>query len=502
MSGNDIVVEMENIVKSYGNIRANDHVDFSASSGRIHTIVGENGAGKSTLVKILSGVVVPDSGDIRIRGELQEDYSPQKAYSCGVGMVYQDFMLVPTMSVTENVILGFEPVQGLSIDFKNARKRIEQITSEYDISIPTECNVSELSVGQKQKLEIIKLIYRDTDIYIFDEPTSVLVPSEVEGLFRIFANLQERSKTVLFITHKIEEVFRVSDDISVMRNGKMMVTDRKDRFTRSDIIFHMIGKRGMFSSLERKELKHTHEVFLKVKDLVKEELGKRLLDRISFSIPSGKIVGIAGVEGNGQRELINCILGIERKTSGEVMTGGGGEDSDISFIPEDTVKMGIIPDFTLRDNFILGMDSSNRFRRFIFFDRENMDEFAKDSIDKYNIKSSGIHARVDSLSGGNIQKVVLARELSKESRLIIANHPTRGLDISACDFIHRILIDKRNNGDSVLLVSSDLNELVILSDYIHVIFEGRLSPPIPSERFDKYEIGKLMTGKKEIGSTQ
>ena len=493
-------VEMRNITKRFRGVKANDAVDFRVHRGEIHALVGENGAGKSTLMNVLYGMHSPDEGEILVRGSIVSIETPAKAISIGIGMVHQHFMLIPPFTVTENIILGLEPTSRLEIlDLHRAEQEISEFSRTYGLQLDPKAKIESLSVGLQQRVEILKILYRKAEILIFDEPTPVLTPQEIEEFFNSLRDLKRQGKTVILITHKLTEVMAISDRVTIMRRGKVVGEMETASTNPGELARLMVGKEIVLG-VQKGPPSDRAEPVLKVENIsALNDRRLRALNDISFSINEGEILGIAAVEGNGQAELVQVITGLRPPTSGRVSINGNYLEEDSTehhpaHIPDDRLKRGLILDFTVTENLVLGRQKEPVFSGFLFLLRRNIEEFAERMIHEFDIRPTDKDASVRELSGGNQQKVVVARELSKNAHVIVASQPTRGLDIGAIQFVHRSIIDERNRGKAVLLVSSDLSELLSLSDRIAVMYEGRIVVILDARATSERELGLYMTG--------
>ncbi|NLM12020.1 MAG: ABC transporter ATP-binding protein [Clostridiaceae bacterium] len=501
------LIQMKEISKIYGNgIYANRHVSFSVREGEIHALVGENGAGKSTLMKVLYGLEKPDSGEILINEKPVTFSSPQDAMKMGIGMVHQHFMLVGSLTVTENVVLGYEPMSGIFIDHNKARQKVMQLSESFNLKIDPDIRTSDLAVGLKQKVEILKALYRGAKILILDEPTAVLTPQETEELFTQLKSLKKQGFTVIFISHKLKEVKAISDRISVMRRGEMIATVNTQDVSEHDISEMMVGS-NITGKIE-KEKANPKESYLEIKNLVWHDNNKKaVVNGISLTVRSGEIVGIAGVEGNGQDELIELITGLKAPDSGEIILLGKSTNGKkirqrrkmgMAYIPSDRMTLGIAREMSIENNIISTKLDDKSIYNTIFLSRQKIKSLSKKLISDFNIKCRSERTEIGMLSGGNIQKVVVAREFSSNSKIIIAEQPTRGIDVGAAEFIHKKLIELRDNGCAVLLVSADLDELKKLSDSIVVLYNGKITAYIDdvSDVSDS-DLGNYMLGVKK-----
>jgi simple sugar transport system ATP-binding protein len=484
-------VEMHGISKKFGDKPANENVELRADKGEITALVGENGAGKTTLMKILYGMYSPDSGKIFINGKEERIENPSKAIKLGIGMVHQHFMLIPPLTVTENIILGNEPTGAAgTLNLKKAEKKIKELSDSFGISIDPSAKVENLSVGMEQRAEILKLLYRKAEILILDEPTAVLTPQETDELFTILKKLKEEGKTIIIISHKLNEIFAVSDRITVMRRGRNAGDVKTSESSKEEISRMITG--AEIKSEVKKENYISDETVLSAENLSAEDhKGIRVLKNVSLEIKKGEILGIAGVEGNGQRELIEILTGLRNSKSGNFKIKGGDK---ISHIPEDRIKRGIVPDLKIYENILLGRQNERQFRKGILINREAAEKYTDELIKEYDVRPTDRNALAKELSGGNQQKVVTARELSKGSEVIIVNHPSRGLDIAATEFVHTSIINERNKGKGILLVSSDLQELLKLSDRIAVMYNGEIRAEYKAGDVNERELGRVMTG--------
>jgi len=502
------LVEMRDISKIYDNgVVANDHVDFSIEKGEIHALVGENGAGKSTLMKVLYGIVQPTEGQIFLNGKEVSFRSSLDAIDEKIGMVHQNFMLIPSFSVAGNVVLGKEPLQDNKlIDEKKSIEITQELSNKYGLNVFPEAIVDSINVGMRQRVEIIKMLYREAEILIMDEPTAVLTPQETQDLFNAIHKLVDQGKTVIFITHKLREVKEISDRVTVMRLGKMIGTvDTKD-VTREQIANMMVG-REVFLDIDKPKIKRG-EKRMTVNDLTfVSETGKPVLRGVDFNLYSGEILGIAGVEGNGQTELVEVITGLKKASGGDVKVNGKEilnrtpreiRMMKVAHIPEDRLTNGVAVDASIKENLIVDRYFKKPLNKGLLMDYKEVDKHSNALIKQFSIKTPDGKLPVSSLSGGNMQKVVVARELSSDPYVLIASQPTRGIDVGATEYIRKELVKYRTEGVAVLLVSADLGEIMSLSDRIVTLYEGKITGVFPdASKATEKELGLYMLGIKE-----
>ena len=497
------VIEMRNIVKNFGDFTANDGINLTVHKGEIHAILGENGAGKSTLMNQLYGLFKPTSGDILVNGEKIEMNNPRDAIAAGIGMVHQHFMLVQPFTVTENIVLGTEPTKGVQLDMQKARQNVKELSERYGLAIDPDAKIEDISVGMQQRVEILKALYRGADILILDEPTSSLTPQEILELIDIMHALTKDGKSIILITHKLKEIKESADFCTIIRLGRYIDTVDVEKVTESDLASMMVGRQVTFK-VDKPEME-PGKVVLEVKDLhALDYRGVEILKGLSLSVRSGEIVGIAGIDGNGQTEMVEVITGLRKGTAGKVLVKGTdvfnkpphfGFEHGVSSIPEDRQKHGLVLDFSIEDNLILQNYEDEPFSKNKILKREPIFAHAKQSIDKYDIRPRNSEKRAaGTLSGGNQQKVIIAREVQNDKDLLIAVNPTRGLDVGAIEYVHKYIVEQRNKGKAVLLVSFELDEIMSLSDIIKVIFDGQIVASIPGKEANENDLGLMMAG--------
>lgn len=509
MVSRDLVIETKGLRKSFPGVLANDQIDIDIRRGEVHAIVGENGAGKSTLMKILCGLYQPDAGEIFLNGEKIELSDPGKAIKLGIGMVHQHFMLIPRFSVTENIILGAENSNHGVLNFKKAHAEVEELCKRYEFDLNPKELVADLSVGEQQRVEILKVLYRGAEVIIMDEPTAVLVPQEVDELFKNLKLLVEAGKTVIFISHKLDEVLEISDRITVLRRGQKAGTVSKEDTNKKHLAEMMVGRPVLFT-VEKGEA-DVEGTVLEINNLHYSENGQAILNGVNFEVKAGEIYGIAGVEGNGQTELVETIVGLRKPANGSVKLLGkditGKEVVDIrkegiGFVPEDRHKRGLVLPMTVAENSILGKHNSKDLKKSLLLDYKKIEALTKQYIADYDIRVSSPQVEIGNLSGGNQQKVILAREFSGEPNLIIAAQPTRGLDVGAIEFVRKELVKARDAGKAVLLISADLEEVMAMSDRIGVIYNGRITSEFLPEEVDHQQLGHYMLGSEKEGAAK
>lgn len=494
-------VEMCNIVKRFPGVLANSKVCFDVNSGEVHSLLGENGAGKSTLMRQLYGLYRPDEGEIIIDGKPVVFHSPADAIHAGIGMIHQHFMLVPTLTVAENVILGLRSKYEPILDLQTVSRRILELSQVYGLKVDPSAYVWQLSVGEQQRVEIIKALYRGASLIILDEPTAVLTPQEVKDLFATLKRMVQEGHALVFISHKLHEVMEISDRVTVLRDGQVIGTRKASEITRNDLVKMMVGRE--MKQLSPRPIK-AGPVRLKMEDLhAMGDRGTEMLRGIDLEIHGGEIVGLAGVSGNGQRELAECLAGVRKLTGGRIeldnlditrLTLKNRVESGLSYIPEERMRDGAIREFSVQENLFLQDHASPRFTRGIFLDFPRMEAFATKMIKEFTVKTPHLDTPVKNLSGGNIQKLILARELARQPKVLIAAQPTRGVDIGATEYIHERLLLQRDAGTAILLISEDLDEIQTLSDRIAIIYEGNIMGVVERNAATVEQIGLMMAG--------
>lgn len=503
---NEYVVEMCGIQKCFGEVKAVRNGNFNLKKGEIHSLIGENGAGKSTMMKMLYGMYAIDAGEIKVGGQVVEHLTPKIAIDRGIGMVHQEFMLVNELTVLENIILGFEPRKGITIDFEKARANVQKYIDQYQMDIQLNKKINQITVGEAQRVEIIKTLTRGAEIIILDEPTAVLTPQEARRLFEILENLKQDGKSIVFISHKLNEVMQISDRISVMRQGEYIGTVKKEDTSPVQLTKMMIG-REVFLNIEHKKAKAGAPV-LKVEELWtsgEKEISK--IRGISLEVKSGEIVGIAGIDGNGQSEFIEVLTGLRKIEKGKVFLDGKDitnlsvkkiRKAGMNHIPEDRNTRGLNRNLSIKENLIAVQLDKKPFSKGILLNESGITEHAKELIKKFDIRPQNPDTITQSMSGGNAQKVVVAREVSVAGKLLIASQPTRGVDIGAIESIRSILQDVKTKGLGVLLVSADLEEILSLSDRIVVMHEGKIAGSMYAEEANEENLGLLMMGGNKV----
>lgn len=503
MDESQVMVRMKDIVKKFGTFTANDHINLTVHKGEVHAILGENGAGKSTMMNVLCGLYKPTSGQIFIKEKEVHFSSPKDAIDIGIGMVHQHFMLIQPFTVTDNIILGIEPVKGLAIDKATARKKVMELSERYGMKVDPDARIEDISVGMQQRVEILKVLYRGADTLILDEPTASLTPQEIEGLMEIIDNLTKDGKSVILITHKLKEITASSDYCTIIRQGKYIRTVKVDEVTENDLAAMMVGRDVNFK-VDKKD-QEPGEVVLEVRDIhARDYRDVEVLKGLDLTVRRGEIVGLAGVDGNGQTELVEILTGLKKAKSGSVKMLGKEVinhtpketfESGISSIPADRQKHGLILDFCNEDNLILQHFEEAPYSNKGILNRRAIRAHATELIEAFDVRPRGCEAApAGTLSGGNQQKVIIAREVTNDKDLLIAVNPTRGLDVGAIEFVHKYLVEQRNKNRAVLLVSFELDEIMSLSDRIEVIFDGQITGSVPGKNADEKELGYMMAG--------
>ena len=524
----ELALEAHNITKRFPGVLANDGVNFELQRGEIHALLGENGAGKSTLMNVLYGLYQPDAGEVRVNGVAVQFHNPRDAIARGIGMVHQHFKLVPPLTVTENIMLGQESVRGILLDRKTAATRIRALSAQYGLDVDPDIKVRDLSVGTQQRVEILKAFYRAADVLILDEPTAVLTPQEADDLFKIMDGLRAQGKAIVFITHKLREVLAITDRVTVLRQGRVVGHAQAREVTESDLATMMVGRSIALpgqraqaadalaaagaAALGLGEPVPEHAIaapvaaapVLEVQGLrVRNTRGQFAVDDVSFSIAPGEIFGIAGVEGNGQSELVEALTGLRPTAAGSVHLDGRDMTNrppnalitaGLAHIPEDRQKYGLVLSYPISDNLVLSTYRQPPFARGVLRQDAPIRAFAQRLVSAFDVRTPGGDVVAGTLSGGNQQKVIIARELSRPIRLLVAAQPTRGLDVGSIEFIHSQIVAQRNQGRAVLLVSAELDEILALADRIGVLYRGRLAAILPRAAATRERLGLLMAG--------
>ncbi|MEJ6527011.1 ABC transporter ATP-binding protein [Exiguobacterium sp. USCH10] len=499
----EYVIEMLNIRKEFGTFVANDNITLQLRKGEIHALLGENGAGKSTLMNVLFGLYQPEGGEIRVHGKKVDIENPNIANELGIGMVHQHFMLVEKFTVTENIILGLEPKSGVTIDRATARKKVMDISEQYGLKIDPDAKIEDISVGMQQRVEILKTLYRGADILIFDEPTAVLTPQEIQELIQIMKRLIAEGKSIILITHKLKEIMQVADRCTVIRRGRYIGTVEVDETVNEDSLAEMmVGREVNFDAEYSKA--DPQQVVLDVQGLVvKDSRGLKVVEGLDLQIRAGEVLGIAGIDGNGQTELIEAISGLKKPESGKVLLNGKDvtghtprkmTEAGIGHIPQDRHKHGLVLDYSIRDNMVLQTYYKEPFSKRGLMNYKAVAEKAKALIEKFDVRTPSIDVPARALSGGNQQKAIIAREVDRSPDLLIAAQPTRGLDVGAIEFIHEQLVKEREKDRAVLLISFELDEILHVSDRIAVLYEGKIVGIRDPKETTEQELGFLMAG--------
>ena len=496
------VIEMREITKVFGEFVANDKINLELRKGEIHALLGENGAGKSTLMNMLAGLLEPTSGEIVVNGQVVKLDSPSKAASLGIGMVHQHFMLVEAFTVAENIILGSELTKNGVLDIARATREINELSERYGLAVDPSAKVADISVGAQQRVEILKTLYRGADILIFDEPTAVLTPSEIDELMAIMKNLVKEGKSIILITHKLDEIRAVSDRVTVIRRGKSIETVELAGATNADLAEMMVGRSVSFKT--EKQEAQPKEVILSIKDLVvNENRGVPAVKNLSLDVRAGEIVGIAGIDGNGQSELIQAITGLRKIESGSVELKGQSivglhprqiTEMSVGHVPEDRHRDGLVLEMMISENIALQTYYKEPLSKKGILNYSNIINYAKKLMQEFDVRAASEIVPASALSGGNQQKAIIAREVDRNPDLLIVSQPTRGLDVGAIEYIHKRLIQERDNGKAVLVVSFELDEILNVSDRIAVIHDGKIQGIVTPETTNKQELGVLMAG--------
>jgi simple sugar transport system ATP-binding protein len=498
-----LALEMRGVTKRFPGVVANDHIDFQLEKGEIHALLGENGAGKSTLMNILYGLYRQDEGQVFLNGQEVQIDEPTDAIKLGIGMVHQHFMLIPVMTVAENIILGREIVKnGFVLDQATAAERIRQISRQYGLEVDPDAYVEDLPVGTQQRVEIVKALYREADLLILDEPTAVLTPQEAKDLFEIMRSLTEQGKSIVFITHKLGEVFAVADRLTVLRNGRVVGTTTPAESTKQSLAEMMVG-REVILTVDKEDIQ-AGELALEVRDLkALDDRDALVVNGASFEVHRSEVLGIAGVQGNGQTELVEVLTGLRRCLEGQVIIGGVDVTNEsprriaqqgVAHIPEDRHEHGMVDSYPVADNLVLNSYYQPPFARGVAMNYQAIEENASQLVHEFDIRTPSVYTLASSLSGGNQQKLIVAREFSRPIKLLIAAQPTRGLDVGSIEFIHKRIIQARDKGVAVLLVSAELDEIMSLSDRIAVIFRGQIIATLDAAEATREQLGLLMAG--------
>lgn len=497
-------LEMRGIVKRFPGVLANDHVNFKVKAGEIHALLGENGAGKSTLMKILYGLYQPDEGQILLNDRPVAIHSPTDSIKLGIGMIHQHFMLVDNLTVAENVALGLQSSKGMRLDLEVVSARIQELAGKYGLQVEPTAIISNLAVGQRQRVEIIKALYRGAALLVLDEPTAVLTPQEVDDLFVIFKQMAADGHALIFISHKLGEIFALTNRVSVLRDGHIIGTVNTAEVTKGELASMMVGREVVLT--RHRPAVQVGEVRLRLENVaVWNEQGQQTLKNISFELRSGEILGVAGVSGNGQRPLAEVIAGLQRPKSGQIMlrdqpvTGFSPAqmfNQGLSYIPEERMFDGVVKDFSVAENVILQDYGRRPFSRGGFLNFKAIADHAQQLIESFQVKTPGRETLIKNLSGGNIQKLILARELARKPQLLIAAQPTRGVDIGATEYIHQQLLQQRAEGLATLLISEDLDEVKALSDRIMVLYGGEIMGIVDNSQVTVEQLGLLMAGER------
>ena len=499
------IIRFDHVSMAFPGVLANDDVSLEIRRGEVFALVGENGAGKSTLMNILYGIYEPTAGEVWIRGERVTEHTPRAAIAAGIGMVHQHFKLVPSFTVAQNIVLSREPRKaGIFFDDRTARAETQRLCEEYGLDVDPEAEVRDLGVGEQQRVEILKALYRGADILILDEPTAVLTPQETDELFAVLRRIvQEKDMTVILITHKLYEVMAISDRVGILRQGKLVGVEETKNVTQASLASMMVGREVLFDRLEREG--EPGEAAIEVENLqVSDSRGLPAVRGVSLSVRAGEVLGIAAIEGNGQSELLEAICGLRKPDSGRVLVCGTDvtgkhpgivRDAGLAHIPEDRLRTGVSEEASISDNLITGRQRDKRFLRFGFhLKADAVRQYTKDLYERYDVRSGGIDTPAGDMSGGNLQKIVVAREFSFDTPALVIAQPTRGVDIGASEFIHERIMEKRNHGCAILLSSADLDEVLRLSDRIITLYEGAITGEFEAGAVTRELLGYYMTG--------
>jgi simple sugar transport system ATP-binding protein len=498
--GRTMKLELRDITKRFGSLVANDHISVVVKPGEIHALLGENGAGKSTLMNVLFGLYQPDEGEILLDDQPVHFTGPGQAMSAGIGMVHQHFMLIPVFTVAENVMLGHEPARFGIIDMESARRKVREISEQFGFDIDPDALVEDLPVGAQQRVEIVKALSREAKVLVLDEPTAVLTPQETDELMETMRQLADSGTSIVFITHKLREVKAVADTITVIRLGKV-VGQAEPTASTQELASLMVG-REVELTVSKEPAKEGSDALVVTDLTLFDPLGRKLLDDVSFAIREGEILAVAGVQGNGQTELTEAIIGLHNKLHGSIRLYGQELvhasvrdvlDAGVGYVPEDRKKDGLVAEFSIAENLMLDRSFSGPFTKWLTVDFAHRDEFADAAIAEFDVRTPGATTAVGRLSGGNQQKVVLARELSRELKLLVASQPTRGVDVGSIEFIHERIVAVRDSGVPVLIISTELDEVLALADRIAVMYHGRIVDIVPAKT-PREKLGQLMAG--------
>jgi simple sugar transport system ATP-binding protein len=500
-----LALDIRHCSKAFPGVQACDRISFDLEEGEIHALLGENGAGKTTLMNIVYGLYDEDEGEIFLNGEKVDIREPKDAISRGIGMVHQHFMLIPVFTVAENIMLGMETTKNGLLDEERAAKQIRDFSHQFGLDVDPNAYVKDLPVGVQQRVEIIKALYRKADILILDEPTAVLTPQEANELFEVMRSLAAQGKSIIFITHKLKEVFAVADRITVLRNGHVVGTTTPAEATEAKLAEMMVGREVILTV--DKGPPQLADVVLDVQDLVVlDDRQVQAVDGVSLQVRSGEILGVAGVQGNGQTELVEAITGLRPALSGRIEMLGQDTthstprqiiEAGVAHVPEDRQKHGLVLSYPLVDNLVLSTYYRPPFADGLIMDDKAVDEFGRTAIAEYDVRTPSEYVLAGKLSGGNQQKLIVAREFSRASKLVVAAQPTRGLDVGSIEFIHQRLVEQRNAGSGILLVSVELDEIMSLSDRIAVLYQGKIIATLPASQATRERLGLLMAGVEE-----